>query len=356
MITNIDKYKCSMCMQVLQEKLHYEKDNNKKKIYLNNDDNIKFINQIKNELNIDYNITRQPTHNMNHSEIETTNNFENKCIIQEKGLHRNIIDKYYTKTHIVKQCIEKIKTYLKISKDDLIIEPSAGNGAFIEDIKLITNNYLFYDLEPENNEIIKQDFLNFDFTKININNRSFKNIHIIGNPPFGRQASLAIKFIKKCCLFSNSISFILPKSFKKNSMKQHFSKNFHLIYEIDLSDNSFLVNNIESNVPCIFQIWQYKNEIRPIIIKVKPVHFKFVNKDDNPDISFRRVGVNAGSIMRDIKDKSTQSHYFIKFINNDTIEQNIEKLKLIYFEFNNTVGPKSISKPELINEFNKLLI
>ena len=60
--------------------------------------------------------------------------------------------------------------------------------------------------------------------------------------------------------------------------------------------------------------------------------------------------------MRDIKDKSTQSHYFIKFINNDTIEQNIEKLKLIYFEFNNTVGPKSISKPELINEFNKLLI
>lgn len=144
--------------------------------------------------------------------------------------------------------------------------------------------------------------------------------------------------------------------FKKDSMKKHFSINFHLIYEIDLLENSFLVNNIDSDVPCVFQIQQYKNEIRNSIIKVKPLYFKFVDKKDNPDISFRRVGINAGSIMKEINDKSTQSHYFIKFINNKTIEQNIEKLKLLQFEFNNTVGPKSISKPELINEFNKLLI
>ena len=138
-------------------------------------------------------------------------------------------------------------------------------------------------------------------------------------------------------------------------MKKHFSNNFHLIYEIDLLENSFLVNNVDSDVPCIFQIWQYKNKIRKDIIKVKPKHFKFVDKKDNPDISFRRVGVNAGTIMTDIDNQSVQSHYFIKFINNLSIEQNIKKLNLLQFEFNNTVGPKSISKPELINEFNKLL-
>lgn len=277
---------------------------------------------------------------------------KNNIVIQKKGLKRNIIDKYYTKINIVEQCIEACKENINILKDDLIIEPSAGNGSFIESIKKITNNYKFYDLEPENKEIIKQDFLNFDISNLK---REYKNIHIIGNPPFGRQASVAIKFIKKCCMFSKSISFILPKSFKKDSMKKHFSKNFHLIYEIDLLENSFLVNNVDSDVPCIFQIWQYKNKIRKSVIKVNPKHFKFVDKKDNPDISFRRVGVNAGAIMTDIDNKSTQSHYFIKFINNLTIEQNIEKLKLIRFEFNNTVGPKSISKPELINEFNKLL-
>jgi hypothetical protein len=49
-------------------------------------------------------------------------------------------------------------------------------------------------------------------------------IHIIGNPPFGRQSSTAIKFIKKSCLFCNSLSFILPKSFKKDSLKNKVRK------------------------------------------------------------------------------------------------------------------------------------
>ena len=273
-------------------------------------------------------------------------------IEQSKGLKRNIIDKFYTKTEIVKQCIELVNKYINISKDDLIIEPSAGNGSFINYIKNISNNYKFYDIQPENDEIIKLNFLDFDFSQII---KNYTKIHIIGNPPFGRQASLAIKFIKKCCEFANSISFILPKSFKKDSMKKYFSKNFHLICEIDLSEKSFLVNNIEYDVPCIFQIWEYKNELRNSIVKIQPINFKFVKKNENPDISFRRVGVNAGTIMKDINNKSFQSHYFIKFTNNKSIDDNINMLKHLKFNFNNTVGPKSISKQELIYEFNKYL-
>jgi len=365
------KYICSTCLKEFTQKSHYDKHINKKNPCINNVDKIKGIIQhtineaIVNEFNkilnnklegtniekikIEFN---NPNNIIKQSNIKEMADIKNDTVIQKKGLKRNTIDKYYTKNNIVEQCMDAIKKYINISKDDLIIEPSAGNGSFIESIKKITNNYKFYDLEPENKEIIKQDFLDFDFSDVK---QEYKNIHIIGNPPFGRQASLAIKFIKKCCLFSKSISFILPKSFKKDSMKKHFSNNFHLIYEIDLLENSFLVNNVDSDVPCIFQIWQYKNKIRKDIIKVKPKHFKFVDKKDNPDISFRRVGVNAGTIMTDIDNQSVQSHYFIKFINNLSIEQNIKKLNLLQFEFNNTVGPKSISKPELINEFNKLL-
>jgi len=85
-------------------------------------------------------------------------------------------------------------------------------------------------------------------------------------------------------------------------MKKYFEKHYHLIYEIDLLENSFLVNNIESDVPCIFQIWKYKEEIRNQINKIIPLKFKFVKKSDNPDISFRRVGINAGTIMKNIND------------------------------------------------------
>ena len=54
---------------------------------------------------------------------------------QTKGLQRNTIDKYYTKPAIVLTCIEYIKTKISILENDIIIEPSAGNGSFIQHIK-----------------------------------------------------------------------------------------------------------------------------------------------------------------------------------------------------------------------------
>ena len=269
---------------------------------------------------------------------------------QSKGLKRNTIDKYYTKDTVVESCLMLIKQHLDIGHTDLCIEPSAGNGSFIPGIKKVFPNYKFYDLEPENTEIIKQDYLTGNYAEF----KTLGNIHIVGNPPFGRQSSLAIKFIKKSCEFCNSVSFILPKSFKKDSLKKTFPRNFHLVFEMDIPDKSFLVNGVEHDVPCVFQIWDKKSHKRAVIDKLEPTNFMFVRKTANPDISFRRVGVNAGTI--DINtDKSIQSHYFIKFTNKKQVQENIQELTKIIYEFNNTVGPKSISKQELIFKFNPLL-
>ena len=265
---------------------------------------------------------------------------------QSKGLNRDTIDKYYTNNSIVDLCYNSIKKHTNINIDnDIVIEPSAGNGAFIDKIKLLCNNYKFYDILPDNDVIIKQDYLNLDVNQF----KNYSNKHIIGNPPFGRQSTFAIKFIKKSCKFCNTISFILPKSFKKDSLKKHFPLNFHLIHEQDLPENSFNVNGDIHNVPCIFQIWMKKPE------KPNPVNFKFVKKTDSPHISFRRVGVYAGKIDKSFEDKSTQSHYFIKFEIpfNDEIFQELQKIN---FDCrNNTVGPKSISKPVLIKKYNPIL-
>jgi hypothetical protein len=113
---------------------------------------------------------------------------------QIKGLQRNTIDKYYTNSAAVNICIENIKKYVIPNDFDVIIEPSAGNGAFITGIKSLTYNQIFYDIEPENEEIIKQDFLTLDIHAIGLYGTENK-IHIVGNPPFGHQSSLAIKFI-----------------------------------------------------------------------------------------------------------------------------------------------------------------
>jgi predicted RNA methylase len=271
--------------------------------------------------------------------------------IQTKGLRRNTIDKFYTKPKIADYCINVIQQTLNISKThDLIIEPSAGNGVFISAITQICNHYKFYDIQPEHDDIIKQDFL-----ELNNIPQTFSKIHIIGNPPFGRQSSIAIKFIKKSCQFCDSLSFILPKSFRKESLQRHFPLQFHLVHEEDLPKNSFLVDGNEYNVETILQIWIKQDIDRQGIVKIRPNSFQFVKKTENHDISFRRVGVYAGKIDTETKDKSIQSHYFIKFLDNTDLDTIIKKLQTITYPTNHTVGPKSISKRELILEFNKVL-
>ena len=84
--------------------------------------------------------------------------------------------------------------------------------------------------------------------------------------------------------------------------------------------------------------------------------YEFVKINENPDISFRRVGVYAGKIDTYIEDKSIQSHYFIKFDSNIFTEQLLKKLNIITYSCkDNTAGPKSISKQELIKEFNNVV-
>ena len=106
----------------------------------------------------------------------------NSKSIQKKGLKRNTIDKFYTKNTVVEQCYNYIRKYITIEKTDIIIEPSAGNGAFIPMIKNLSDEYYFYDIKPEHNEhnkIDTIDYLKFNYEEFIIKQSVFKKkIHI----------------------------------------------------------------------------------------------------------------------------------------------------------------------------------
>jgi len=340
------KYSCERCGKGFSQKSHYDFHNRRKTPCENNANKIKAL--------VDKAV-EEKLKELNNSKLIVENeevNNDKTNTMQNTGLKRETIDKFYTSHFIVKKCIDLVKKHIYIQKDDICIEPSAGNGSFINSIKTLFKNYKFYDIKPENDEIIEQNYLEFNYNTII--KKSNSKIHIIGNPPFGRQSSLVIKFIKKSCEYCDSISFILPKSFKKNSLKKHYPLNFHLIYEYDLPKNSFIIDKKEYDVPCVFQIWIKKDIERILPKKLIPKKYNFVKKTDKHDISFRRVGVNAGYISKETEDKSIQSHYFIKF-DIELTDILFNKLKNIIYECkNNTCGPKSISKQELIKEFNKL--
>ena len=83
-----------------------------------------------------------------------------------------------------------------------------------------------------------------------------------------------------------------------------------------------------------------------------PNNYRFVKKYEEHDISFRRVGFKAGEISVNTEDKSIQSHYFIRF-DVELTDELLGRLSTIEYPCkDNTVGPKSISKQELIKEFN----
>jgi hypothetical protein len=242
-------------------------------------------------------------------------------------------DKFYTKVDVAKQLI----TLLNLDYFDIIIEPSAGDGSFSNNIE--HHNLIAIDIAPENDNILKMNWFDFNIDYVD------KKILIIGNPPFGNQGGLAIRFIMKADeLKADTIAFILPKSFKKESIKNRIPLNYHLIQEIDLNDNSFELMGIEYSVPCIFQIWKRSDILRMKTAKRTTSHLiEFVSKLENPDYCFRRVGFYAGRIFDECDNKSQQSHYFIKSSNEVK-----EILKNYKWEHNNTAGPRSIGKTEII--------
>ena len=267
------------------------------------------------------------------------------------GLSRGKSEKFYTSASVVKMCVDGVRSKIDVGCDDLVLEPSAGDGAFVSELQKLPGTSKFFDLYPDHPMVKKSDFLELESTDLH----GFNRIHTIGNPPFGRQSSMAIKFIKKAAVFSDSISFILPRSFKKASMRRHFPLNFHLEFETELARDAFLVEGKPYDVPCVFQVWIKKSNPRSETSQMKPKGYAFVRKEDEPDVSVRRVGGTAGTCDTNTADKSIQSHYFLRFdggVSNNLMER---MRKLEFYSRDDTVGPRSISKPELIEQLNKLM-
>lgn len=259
------------------------------------------------------------------------------------GLKRDTKDAFFTVPAIAKACIDAFHEHVRPSPLDIVIEPSAGSGAF----SLQTKCDYAFDIDPQHPSIKKQDFLNLENDVLQKIQGSAQKVHVIGNPPFGRQSGLARRFIKKSAEFASSISFILPKSFKKESFQKAFPLHFHLVHELDLPDDAFLIDGKRHHVPCVFQIWVKQNTERPRPLDLKPEGFAFCKKQDHPDLAIRRVGIKAGAVfVSDIQRLSEQSHYFVKLSGlslGDFTTWSSALPRVV-----NTVGPRSISKQEIL--------
>jgi predicted RNA methylase len=261
-----------------------------------------------------------------------------------KRIVKSDLDKFYTKVDLVKSLIQNID----FDKYELVVDPCCGDGSFYSNVPL--DNKIGIDISPDIDGVINHDFLTWDHTTLDTDR---SKIIVISNPPFGKQGSLAMKFIKKSSEFSDTIAFILPLSFVKDSVKNRIPEYYHLKYEEILPEDSFLMDGSNYSVKCVFQIWERGYEKRSKIGSEKEIGFRYIKKKEESDISIRRVGFYAGKCWKDT-NKSDQSHYFISLDDKSKIDQLILDLNSFSWNKDLTVGPRSISKGELnvvINSF-----
>lgn len=298
---------------------------------------------------------------INFSKSDTKDNDELISEIEEKtakNVREEGLDKFYTIPSYSKKCIDKVFELYNKLNFDLIIEPSAGNGSFFNQIEF--NNKIGIDISPENQNIIQMDFFNY------VPPTNTNNILVIGNPPFGKVSSIAIKFFNHSAKWSNVIAFIIPRTFRRLSVQNKLNKMFHLIYDEDVPTKpcSFIPQMM---VKCCFQIWE-KKEVERLFIDLPTKHddwnfLPFGPLDENgqptppngADFAMRAYGGKIGEIEKiKLSQLRPKSWHWIK--------SNIDKEELInifnqlnYSNSSNTARQNSMGRGELVRLYTEFI-
>ena len=120
-----------------------------------------------------------------------------------------------------------------------------------------------------------------------------------------------------------------------------------------MDEFSFSLNGKPHTVPTVFQIWRKEAHSRSLLERPTTDLFEFVGHAE-ANFAVKRIGSRAGEIAEDL-DRSPSSNYFIL---SKTPELFRKVLDLADFEEvrSLTAGVPSISKPELIDESNRVLL
>jgi hypothetical protein len=252
------------------------------------------------------------------------------------------LDKFYTSQEVAKECISLIPN---IEQYDLIIEPSAGDGAFSHQLSCIA-----YDIAPEADDIIQQDWLEVEPIKD-------KKILVVGNPPFGNRSSLAKAFIKQAQkIGAETIAFILPDVFSKlsNQSLSLFSKEWKLIceYKLEGQKSYFTTQDGDYKVPCSFYIWT-KQDVSFNLRKIKlPQTKDFVFLPRSSAEADFTINGNSGKVKQLIEITNPKAEHYIK-AGARSKEELIDIFSSINYNFKSSVngGNAWIGQQEILEAY-----
>jgi len=265
------------------------------------------------------------------------------------------LDQFYTLPQVALMCIQQTQVFYNLD-DFLIIEPSAGNGSFF--LQIPSTNKIGLDISPKHDTIVKHDFFTYTPPKQN------KKILIIGNPPFGRVSSLAVKFFNHAAQYADVIAFIVPRTFRRISIQNRLYLSFHLLHDEDIPTDPCSFDP-PMQAKCCFQIWEKKETLRKIVelpvahndwefLSMGPLDTK--NQPTVPkgsDFALRAYGGKCGEIKtNDLETLRPKSWHWIK----SKIEPNllIKRFQELDYSISiDTARQNSIGRKELVQIYSE---
>ena len=257
-------------------------------------------------------------------------------------------DQFYTNPTIAQKCWSIVMNKYNLSMFDIILEPSAGEGSFYNLLPL--DKRIGIDIDPKCEGVLQADFLQYEIPS--------GNILAIGNPPFGKISSLAVKFFNRCAQYCSVIAFIIPRTFKRISLQNQLDDNFHLVYSEDLPLKPCCFTP-KMDAKCCFQIWEKRQTKREKIVldKMHP-DFTFlkygpIDSNGQPTVpegahfAMKAYGSNCGEIVEDMEDLRPKSwHFIVANIDVTLLKERFNELD--YSVSRDTVRQDSIGQQEVI--------
>lgn len=261
--------------------------------------------------------------------------------------HARLLDQFYTSPVLAHDLVMRLRAHLGPRAEGARwMEPSAGAGAFLDSLPLDT---VALDIDPADPRVAQADFLKRAFPPD-------PTWIVVGNPPFGKNSTLAVQFFNHAARFAHVIAFIVPRTFQKASVQRRLAREFHLEVELDVPQDAFIFEGQPVHVPCVFQIWG--RQAAPRVDQVWPTtHPDFLyTTPDLADFAFQRVGARAGAI-KDIgplgRGLSAPSHHFIRVTDRGQVAQVRQRFETLDWAGikHRTAGNPSIAKTEIVAHY-----
>lgn len=165
------------------------------------------------------------------------------------------LDQFFTKPDVASFCYRSLLEWMRFGgaseSDYCFVEPAAGAGAFYD--LLPPDRRLGIEIDPALGEYERADFLEW-----RPRDRGLRYA-VVGNPPFGYRAWLALAFVNHAASFAEYVGMILPMAFQsdgKGSPKLRV-RGLELLHTEMLPPGSFTdKRGAPAHINALWQVWR----------------------------------------------------------------------------------------------------